>query len=58
LPYPFAVNLLLLSPALVVAQTDKTDKAFVKPPLARTYSIVARYPETGQSHFSLLTFYF
>jgi uncharacterized Ntn-hydrolase superfamily protein len=44
----FAVNLLLLSPALVVAQTDKTDKTFVKQPLAHTYSIVARDPETGQ----------
>ncbi|MGH9856169.1 MAG: DUF1028 domain-containing protein, partial [Blastocatellia bacterium] len=44
----FAVNLLLLSPALVVAQTDKTDKAFIKPPLAHTYSIVARDPDTGQ----------
>jgi uncharacterized Ntn-hydrolase superfamily protein len=44
----FAVNLLLLSPALVVAQTDKTDKMFVKQPLAHTYSIVARDPETGQ----------
>src|SRR5262245_56659827 len=44
----FAVNLFLLSLALVVAQTDKTDKAFVKQPLAHTYSIVARDPETGQ----------
>jgi uncharacterized Ntn-hydrolase superfamily protein len=44
----FAVNLLLFSPALVVAQTEKTDKAFVKPPLAHTYSIVARDPKTGQ----------
>jgi len=44
----FTVNLLLLSPALVVAQTDKTDKRFVKQPLAHTYSIVARDPETGQ----------
>lgn len=44
----FAVNLLLLSPSLVVAQTDKTDKAFFKPPLAHTFSIVARDPATGQ----------
>lgn len=36
------------SPALVVAQSNKTDKAFVKQPLAHTYSIVARDPETGQ----------
>jgi hypothetical protein len=35
----FSVNLLLSSPSLVVAQTDKTDKAFVKPPFAHTYSI-------------------
>jgi uncharacterized Ntn-hydrolase superfamily protein len=44
----FVVNFLLLSPPLVVAQTDKTDKPFVKPPLAHTYSIVARDPATGQ----------
>jgi Family of unknown function (DUF1028) len=44
----FAVTLLSLSPALVVAQSNKTDKAFVKQPLAHTYSIVARDPETGQ----------
>jgi uncharacterized Ntn-hydrolase superfamily protein len=44
----FAVNLLLFSPTLVVAQMEKTDKAFVKPPLAHTYSIVARDPATGQ----------
>jgi uncharacterized Ntn-hydrolase superfamily protein len=44
----FAVNLLLFSPALVLAQTEKTDKALVKPPLAHTYSIVARDPATGQ----------
>ncbi|HKQ77136.1 MAG TPA: DUF1028 domain-containing protein [Blastocatellia bacterium] len=43
----FAVTL-LLSPALVVAQSDKTDKPLVKQPLAHTYSIVARDPETGQ----------
>ncbi|MGE0132163.1 MAG: DUF1028 domain-containing protein [Blastocatellales bacterium] len=39
---------LLLSPALVVAQSNKTDKQFVKQPLAHTYSIVARDTETGQ----------
>jgi uncharacterized Ntn-hydrolase superfamily protein len=44
----FALNLLWFSPALVVAQTEKTDKAFVKPPLAHTYSIIARDPATGQ----------
>jgi hypothetical protein len=44
----FVVNFLLLSPPFVVAQTDKTDKPFVKPPLAHTYSIVARDPATGQ----------
>jgi len=35
----FAVNLLLSSPSPVVAQPNKTDKAFVKAPLAHTYSI-------------------
>lgn len=39
---------LLLSPALVVAQSNKSDKPPVKQPLAHTYSIVARDPETGQ----------
>ena len=44
----FAISLLLFSPALVVAQTNRPDKALVKTPLAHTYSIVARDPETGQ----------
>jgi len=49
----FAVAILLSSPALVVAQSNKTDKPFVKQPsvkqpLAHTYSIVARDPETNQ----------
>src|SRR5262249_49808557 len=39
---------LWLSPALVVAQLDKTDKPFVIQPLAHTYSIAARDPEAGQ----------
>ncbi len=43
-----AITLLLFSPALVVAQTNRPDKPLVKPPLAHTYSIVARDPETGQ----------
>jgi len=43
-----AIALLLLSPALLVAQTNRPDKPLVKPPLAHTYSIVARDPETGQ----------
>ncbi|MGH9831394.1 MAG: DUF1028 domain-containing protein [Blastocatellia bacterium] len=43
-----AISLLLFSPALLVAQTNRPDKPLVKPPLAHTYSIVARDPETGQ----------
>jgi uncharacterized Ntn-hydrolase superfamily protein len=44
----FTISLLLLAPALVVAQTGKPDKPAIKQPLAHTYSIVARDPETGQ----------
>src|SRR5262245_6359663 len=44
----FALALLLLSPALVVAQTNQPDKPLAPSPLAHTYSIVARDPETGQ----------
>jgi uncharacterized Ntn-hydrolase superfamily protein len=43
-----AISLLLFSPALLVAQTNQPDKPLAKPPLAHTYSIVARDPETGQ----------
>jgi uncharacterized Ntn-hydrolase superfamily protein len=44
----FAIVLSSLAPALLVAQTEKTDKPAMKQPLAHTYSIVARDPETGQ----------
>jgi len=39
---------LWLSPALVVAQSKKTDKPFVIRPIAHTCSIAARDPEAGQ----------
>jgi uncharacterized Ntn-hydrolase superfamily protein len=44
----FAIVLSSLAPALLVAQTAETDKPAMKQPLAHTYSIVARDPETGQ----------
>ncbi len=43
-----AIALLLLSPALLVAQTNRPDKPLAPSLLAHTYSIVARDPETGQ----------
>jgi uncharacterized Ntn-hydrolase superfamily protein len=43
-----AISLLLFSPALLVAQTNRPDKPLAPSPLAHTYSIVARDPETGQ----------
>jgi uncharacterized Ntn-hydrolase superfamily protein len=43
-----AIAMLLFSPALLVAQTNQPDKPLAPSPLAHTYSIVARDPETGQ----------
>jgi uncharacterized Ntn-hydrolase superfamily protein len=43
-----AISLLLLSPALLVAQTNRPDKPLAPSSLAHTYSIVARDPDTGQ----------
>jgi len=43
-----AISLLLFSPAILVAQTNQPDKPLAPSPLAHTYSIVARDPETGQ----------
>src|SRR5215470_6848442 len=44
----FAILLLLVSRMLVVSQSIDQHKMVRKPPLAHTYSIVARDPETGQ----------
>ena len=42
------VLLMLTSPIIVLAQTEVSGKQVRKPPVAHTYSIVARDPETGQ----------
>jgi uncharacterized Ntn-hydrolase superfamily protein len=43
-----AIAMLMIQPWLVVAQTGGPDKGAKKEPIAHTYSIVARDPETGQ----------